>query len=172
MSTSKYLFRESVAAPGWLAAVVFGGMALVGFLIGLEAVRGSLAGGERVLFYVFMTLALVVQGFVAANFLVLNVIVTPERVEFAYGLFRRRFAWAQVSGVSVERYDWKRYGGWGLRFHMHGRRAWSVPGVPGGVAFQVESGGKRREYFVSSRRPEELARSVAQVSGRPLPQSP
>ena len=163
---SAYLYREAVSAPKWLAVLIIGGMAFVGFMIGLESTRSSLEGSERILFYVFMVLALLVQGFVALNFLVLTVAVTADFVEFSYGVFRRRLAWPQVTGYSVQRYDWKRYGGWGLRFGLHGRRAWSVPGVPEGVSFKVEHNGKRREYFVSSRRPEEFAGTVARASRR------
>jgi hypothetical protein len=146
--------------------VILAGMAFVGFMIGLEATRNSLVGGERLLFYVFMVLALIVQGVVALNFLVLTVRVTSDSVEFAYGMFRRRLRWSQVTRYSVQRYDWKRYGGWGLRFGLGGRRAWSVPGVPEGVSFQVQIDGRKREYFVSSRRPEDFARTVAQASRR------
>jgi hypothetical protein len=161
------LYNESVPAPKWLAALILGGMAFVGFMIGLEATRGSLEGGERALFYVFMTLALIVQGFVAFNFLVLSITVTSEAVEFAYGVFKSRLAWPQVTGFSVQRYDWKRYGGWGLRFGLHGRRAWSVPGVPEGLTFQASIDGKKREYFVSSRRTAEFASAVSQSSRIP-----
>jgi hypothetical protein len=161
------LYREAIPAPKWLAGLILLGMAFVGFMIGLEATRDSLEGSERLLFFVFMALALVTQGVVALNFFVLKVAVTSDSVEFAYGIFKRRFRWSQVTGYSVQRYDWKRYGGWGLRFGLRGRRAWSVPGVPEGVSFQVEENGKRREYFVSSRKPAEFARTVAQTSGRP-----
>lgn len=160
------LYQESISAPKWLAGVILAGMAFVGFMIGLEATRNSLEGSERLLFFVFMGLALVAQGVVALNFFVLKVAVTSDSVEFAYGIFKRRLRWSQVTGYSVQRYDWKRYGGWGLRFGLRGRRAWSVPGVPEGVSFQVEENGKRREYFVSSRKPAEFARTVAQASRR------
>lgn len=166
--SSGYLFREYVQAPAWLKLLILGSMAVVGFLIGLEATRNSLDGNERVLFYVFMVLALIVQGVVAMNFLVLTVGVTSDSVEFSYGLFRRRLHWPQVTGYSVQRYDWKRYGGWGLRFGLHGRRAWSVPGVAEGLSFQVDENDKRREYFVSSHKPEEFARTVDQASRRAL----
>lgn len=165
------VYREAVGAPRWFTFLILGGMGFVGFIVGLESTRGSLEGVERVLFYVFMLLALVIQGFVALNFLSLSVAVSSDSVQFAYGLFKKRFQWSQVASYSVQRYDWKRYGGWGLRYGLHGRRAWSVPGVREGVTFQVDEKGQKREYFVSSRRASEFAQAVATASRKVALQS-
>ena len=159
------IYREAIGVPRWFTFLILGGMGFVGFIVGLESTRNSLAGFERVMFYAFMLLALLVQGFVALNFLSLSVSVSSDSVQFAYGMFKRRFKWSQVTSYSVQRYDWKRYGGWGLRFGPHGRRAWSVPGVGEGVAFRVEEKGQSREYFVSSRKPAEFAQAVAAAWG-------
>lgn len=155
------LYRESVNARRWFALLILGGMGFVGFIVGLETTRGSLDGVERLVFYVFMLLAFVVQAFVAINFLTLSVAVYSDSVEFAYGMFKRRLEWSQMTSYSIQRYDWKRYGGWGLRYGLHGRRAWSVPGVREGVTFKVEEQGHSREYFVSTRNASDFAQAVA-----------
>lgn len=49
-ATSVPLYQESISAPKWLAGVILAGMAFVGLMIGFEATRNSLEGGERLLF--------------------------------------------------------------------------------------------------------------------------
>jgi hypothetical protein len=111
--------------------------------------------------YPAMLLALAALVLVMGSFRRLRIAATDERVEFGFGLFRRSLPLASIQSCEVKRYNWLPYGGWGIRFSMGGRRAYSVPGVPRGVEITVAQGRKVRRYFVSSTQPERFASSLS-----------
>jgi hypothetical protein len=63
----------------------------------------------------------------------------------------------RVASAAVDRYRWIRYGGWGIRYGFHGRRAWSVPFVGTGVEVALKDGPR---YFISSRQPMAFHRAI------------
>ena len=153
-------YQERIRLPLWillLLGAVLGGTA--GGMTGV-AIAGALEGGEAAAFYLTFGLSALIALFVLVNFASLSVTVSDAGIETAFGMFRKRLEWSQIKSVEPQPYRWARYGGWGIRFGMSGGRAWSQLLVNTGVAMQITEGGKERELYVSSRRPEELAAAV------------
>ena len=154
-------YEESVRAPVWVYLVL---AAPLGIMLGVMtgvAIVGAIGGGEAVAFYIVMSLAALLNVLLLVNFTSLTVAVTDTGVVFAFGLFRKRFAFDRIRSVEASDYRWTQYGGWGIRFSFGGKRAWSVPGVKRGVLLKVNERGLERSYFVSSGRPDELAKAVS-----------
>ena len=102
-------------------------------------------------------------------FRVLRIEVDYDVLHARFGLWGINISADQIEAVHVVRYQWLRYGGWGLRWGSHeGRwgRACSVPFLSTGVVVDTREG---RRHFVNSRRPEQLAAAVnllAEEAGR------
>ena len=98
---------------------------------------------------------------VLLSFRRLRIQVGDTAVRFGFGVLRKSLPLEAIQGCEAKRYRWLTYGGWGIRFALGGRRAWSLPGVPAGVELTVAEGTRVRRYFVSSRSPELLAAAIA-----------
>ncbi len=156
------LFSENVKVPFWVIGIL--GLVLgvtAGAMTGV-AVRNLvgddpiIAGSDATLFYVCFALAVLLDIFLLFNFTNLAITVNDRGLEFRYGMFGKFFAWDTMSNAKSNEYRWITYGGWGIRFSTQGRRAWSQLSVKEGVVVDVTEGGKKRHYFISTRRPEEL----------------
>ncbi len=160
-------FSESVWLSLWGIGIL--GLALgvtAGVLTGV-AIR-NLVGDEPIIsgsgaatFYVAFAAAVVLDIFLLFNFTNLALRVSDDGFGFRYGMFSKSLSWNQINGVEATNYRWVTYGGWGIRFSTKGRRAWSQLGVKRGVIVDVTEGKGQRRYFVSSRRPDELAEALA-----------
>jgi hypothetical protein len=133
--------------------------AVLGIMTGV-AVAGLMEGGEAVAFYIILSLVALLLLLFLVNFTNLTVGVGERELEFAFGLFRKRIRLDQVTSAAPADYRWTEYGGWGIRFALGGKRAWSVPGVKRGVLVTFAENGKERRYFISSDRPEALSQAV------------
>ncbi len=150
-------YEESVHGPRWLT------------LLGCLTAVGSLAGGRMALTDKGSgLLSRVVGGLVllglgpllfwlSLTFNHLKVRVTDDGVRFQFGPLGKSLNASEIDAVEVEPYGWLSYGGWGIRFSTRGRRAYSVPGHPRGVALQLRDG---TCYHISSGNPEALASAV------------
>jgi hypothetical protein len=150
-------YEEHVHGPRWLT--------LLGFL----AAVGSLAGGGMALIDKGSGLTsrvaagLVILGlgpllfWLSLTFNHLKVRVTDDGVRFQFGPVGKSINTSEIIAVEVEPYGWLSYGGWGIRFSTRGRRAYSVPGHPRGVALQIRDGAR---YHISSGSPEALASTI------------
>ena len=152
------LYAEDIRIGWMLLAVLSGALGVTAAVLTTVAIAGTLSGAEAAVFYVAMSLGIAVMVFVIINFTILSISVAPAGVEFRYGLFAKRLRFDQIRSVEARQYEWMRYGGWGLRWSMGGRRAWNMPFLSTGVAITADEDGREREYYVTSRRPEELAR--------------
>jgi len=152
------LYAEDVRI-GWVILTLLSGvLGVEAAVVTIVAFKSALSGWEAIVFYAAMGLSIVVMVFVVVNFTMLSIAVAASGIEFRYGLFAKRFRFDQIRSVEARRYEWLRYGGWGLRWSTGGRRAWNMPFLNTGVAITADEGGREREYYVSSRQPEELAR--------------
>ncbi len=171
-------YRESVWLSLW-------GIGLLGLVLGVTAgvltgvairnVVGDepiISGEGAMVFYIAFALAVLVDVFLLFNFTNLAVRVTDAGLSFRYGMFGKSFEWDQITSVEATDYRWITYGGWGIRFSTGGRRAWSQLGVKRGVVVAVTEGKNQRRYFVSSRRPDELADAISAGIERRRPISP
>lgn len=150
-------YEERVCGPRWLT--------LLGFLTAV----GSLAGGGMALtdkgsgLTSRIASGLVLLGlgpllfWLSLTFNHLKVRVTDDGVRFQFGPLGKSINTSEIVAVEVERYGWLSYGGWGIRFSTRGRRAYSVPGHPRGVALQLRDGIR---YHISSGNPQALASAV------------
>jgi hypothetical protein len=111
-------------------------------------------------YFPLMAVAGVLLVGVLFSFRRLHIQVSDDAIRFRFGVFGKTLPLADVQGCEPQKYRWLTYGGWGIRFALGGRKAWSMPGVPEGVEITVAEGKRVRRYFVSSRSPELLAEAV------------
>jgi len=156
-----YRYQEDVPMPAWLRAIMIVGIG--GIIVGIAGPLLDSAQGWAwyATYYPAMAVLLLALVAVAYSFRRLRITVTDERVEFGFGRFRKSLPLASIQACEVKRYNWLPYGGWGIRFSTGGRRAYSMPGIPGGVEITVEQDKKVRRYFVSSTQPERFASSLS-----------
>lgn len=103
----------------------------------------------------------VVLSFVWLLFSVLRISVTRDEVFVQYGLFGPRIPVRDIRHCAAVSYDWKRYGGWGIRYGRDGSVAYNMLGDHGrAVEIVYEKGGKEHKLLLASRDPERLAAAV------------
>ncbi len=154
------VYSESVRAAVWFYFAVSTPLgAVLGIMTGV-AVAGLIEGAEAVAFYIGMSVLALLLLLFMVNFTNLSIRLSNRSLEFAFGLFRKQLQLTDIKAVEVADYRWMEYGGWGIRFALGGKRAWSVPGARRGVAVRVMDRDKDRLYFISSYRPEALADSL------------
>lgn len=115
------------------------------------------------------------HAFITLTMSHLRVTVTRELVHIQYGLFGPKIPVARIEAARAVPYDWKRYGGWGLRRSFRGTdTAYSVTGGRKmGIELDVRSDdGKLQTVFASSDEPEELVRAVEQATGKRFAPAP
>ncbi|MCJ7492460.1 MAG: DUF3093 family protein [Dehalococcoidia bacterium] len=159
-ASSPLRYQEEVPAPLWLQAVILFGVAALVAGVAVSAATGQVGWQTYALYYPFMALVGALLVFVFFSFRYLRIAVSDEELRFAFGMLRRTLPLAAIQSVEAKKYRWLTYGGWGIRYALGGRRAWSLPGVPEGVEFTLAEGTRVRRYFVSSRSPELLAEAV------------
>jgi hypothetical protein len=153
-------YQEDVPAPLWLQAVILLGVAALATGVATSAASGQGGWQTYALYYPFMAILGALLVFVFFSFRCLRITVSDEEMRFAFGRLRKSLPLTAIRSCETKRYRWLTYGGWGIRYALGGRRAWSMPGVPEGVEVTVAEGWRVRRYFVSSRSPELLAEAV------------
>lgn len=64
----------------------------------------------------------------------LRVVLTREVLHIQYGFLGPKIAVSAIESATAEPYDWRRFGGWGVRYSLLEKaRAYSVPGGEGAV---------------------------------------
>lgn len=145
------LYRDKLRAP-WPLHAIFAAAALA--VVGAAAASGELLGlviGLPALAVVWLLLA------------VLRVTVSEGAVKVQYGVFGPTIPVAAIEGAEAVSYDWKQFGGWGIRRSRDGAWIYNMPG-DGGRAVRItwrDGRGRRRVTLVGSRRAELLARAIA-----------
>ncbi len=97
-------------------------------------------------------------------FAVLRVTVSEGHVNVQYGLFGPRIPMTAITSAERITYDWKAYGGWGIR--RPGERVWAynMPG-DGGQAVRIvwHDARGQRTTIIGSRHAAELAQQIARA---------
>jgi hypothetical protein len=94
-------------------------------------------------------------------FSVLRISVTREEVFVQYGLFGPKIAVRDIERCAAVSYDWKKYGGWGIRYGADGSVAYNMMGDHGrAVEIVYKKDGKQKKVLVASPDPERLAAAV------------
>lgn len=105
-------------------------------------------------------------------FSVLRVTVSEGNVNVQYGLFGPKIPMTAIESAEAVEYDWKRFGGWGIRMNAKGEWIYNMPG-DGGRAVRVvwrDRKGKQKITYIGSLESENLARQIA--SARALAPAP
>jgi hypothetical protein len=96
----------------------------------------------------------------------LRTMVTSRFVHIQYGLFGPRIAVESIVSAAVVDYDWKKYGGWGVRRAFDGSTAYNMMGDQGRAVKIVYRDGnnKERVVLVSAKDTEHLASAVNEAA--------
>lgn len=152
MGGGEALFRDRRGIPRWMH-LLFALPALVEVVTGV-ALLASGNGVGLVNLGILLPLLLL-----WTLFLYLRITLTPETLHVQYGLFGPKIPVSQIRSVDVGKYDWKKFGGWGIR---RGREGWAYS-TPGGTnecvtIHWVDDKGKPVQTTITTDEAEALAR--------------
>ncbi|PRP90150.1 hypothetical protein ENSA5_67680 [Enhygromyxa salina] len=148
------LYRDKSRAP-WPLHAIFGAVSL--FTIGAAFV-GSGAWIETV-----ATVLVLLPVWLL--FSVLRVTVSEGHVNVQYGLFGPKIPISAIESAEMVEYDWKRFGGWGIRLNSEGGWVYNMPG-DGGRAVRIawrDRKGNAKVTYVGSLQSEQLAAQINQA---------
>lgn len=146
------LYRDKTGSP-WQLHAIFGAVAAM--IVG-SAVFDP-AG------WIAVALGLPLLGLVWLLFSILRVNVSQGHVNVQLGLFGPKIPISAIESVEARDYDWKEFGGWGIRVNTRGEWMYNLPG-DGGRAVKIvwhdPKKGRRKVTWVASRHADELASSI------------
>jgi hypothetical protein len=145
------LYRDKSRAP-WPLHAIFGAIAVM-------TIASAFTGPGA---WVGTVLTLPLLAVVWLLFSVLRVTVSEGHVNVQYGLFGPKIPVSAIESAEAVEYDWKRFGGWGIRVNSHGEWIYNMPG-DGGRAVRVawrDRKGKQRVTYIGSLESERLARQI------------
>ncbi len=154
------LYRDKARAP-WPWHAIFGASMLA--VLGSAVVVGQAWT---------LALSLPVLATLWLFFAVLRVTVSERSVRVQYGLFGPTIPTAAIESARATTYDWKQFGGWGIKRRLDGAWIYNLPG-DGGRAVEVvwrDARGKRRVTFIGTRQAEAMAVQIDHA--RALPAAP
>ena len=160
------LYHDKIRAPLlfhliFLLPVIIG----VGSAIVAATQAGMVAALPGVFGAVMITLAWLL-------FSVLRISVTREHVHVQYGLFGPKIAVRDIERAVAVAYDWKKYGGWGIRLGRDGSVAYNMMGDHGrAVEIVYQDKGKSKKVLVASPDPERLARAIEEARAHRAPRA-
>jgi len=146
------LYRDKHRAP-WPLHAIMGASALA-------VIVAAVATGELI----SLAIGLPVLAIVWLLFSVLRVTVSAGTVNVQYGLFGPEIPMAAIESAAATTYDWKKFGGWGIRRSRDGEWIYNMPG-DGGRAVRIvwrDRRGRRVVTLIGSPQHEQLA---AQIHG-------
>jgi hypothetical protein len=148
--------------PWWwfvLLSVPAGGTALtgiVGAIAGTVPVPGMLLA---------LLLSAFLMGFMTLLFSHLRTVVTDHALHIQLGLWGPKIPLEKITAIKTKIYDWKKYGGWGIRWGRDGSICYSVPGGTG-ECVEVEwtnPSGKTVKHVVSVDNAASIVNAVARA---------
>lgn len=158
------LYRDKSRAP-WQLHALFGTLTL------LSAAAAFTAPGA----WVGALGSAAVLAFIWLLFSVLRVSVSERHVNVQYGLFGPKIPVEAIESAEAVEYDWKSFGGWGIRMNAKGEWMYNMPG-DGGRAVRItwrDTKGRARVTYVGSLQSEHLAGQIAQARALgPAPSTP
>jgi len=156
------LYRHKHRAPWQLHAIFLASLLAMG---GAALAAGGLAGAA-----VGLAVGVPMLALVWILFSVLRVSVSEAHVNVQYGLFGPKIPLTAIDQAEVVQYDWRRFGGWGIKRSLAGEWIYNMPG-DGGRAVRLvwrNARGKRRVVLVGSPRADELLQQIGRAQ-RALP---
>jgi hypothetical protein len=107
--------------------------------------------------------------FVWILFSALRISVTAKEVHVQYGLFGPRIPVESIESCEACDYDWKQYGGWGIRYGRDGSVAYNMLGDGGrAVRITYKKGKKTKTVLIAAKDPERLATAIHQARAMAL----
>lgn len=158
------LYRDKSRAP-WQLHALFGSMTLLSTAAAFTAPGAWIGALGTAGLLAFMWLL----------FSVLRVSVSEKHVNVQYGLFGPKIPIEAIESAEAIEYDWKSFGGWGIRMNREGEWMYNMPG-DGGRAVRIawrDTKGRARVTYVGSLQSEHLAGQIAQARALgPAPRTP
>ncbi len=168
MAGEGVIYRDKIKAPRSFFALLALPMAIQAFALAAVALQGKPVPLVTYLMFPFMMALLAVMGLL---FAVLRVTVTRREVLVQYGLFGPKIPLEAIQSCEAVVYDWKQYGGWGIRRGRDGSTAYNMMGDAGRAVRMVwkDAKGKLTTTLVASPSPDVLARAInhARAGARP-----
>lgn len=164
MAGEGVVYRDKMKAPKLFFAILLLPMLIQ--LVALIAVALSPAPVPIATYLPFpFTVGLL--ALIGLLFSVLRVTVTRREVYVQYGVFGPKIPIEQIVSAEAVAYDWKQYGGWGIRRGRDGSWAYNMMGDAGRAVRIVWSDGKggTNTTLVASSDPEALARAIQVARG-------
>jgi hypothetical protein len=97
-------------------------------------------------------------------FSTLRISVTRKEVHVQYGVFGPRIPIEAIESCEACAYDWKQYGGWGIRYGRDGSVAYNMLGDRGrAVRITYKKSNKTKKLLLAAKDPERLATAIQQA---------
>lgn len=148
------LYRDKSRAPKSLHAI-FAALTLLTI--------GSAFAGPGAWIGTAITLPMMVMVWLL--FSVLRVTVSEGHVNVQYGIFGPKIPISAIESLEPVEYDWKRFGGWGIRVNAQGEWIYNMPG-DGGRAVRIvwrNRKGKTKVTYVGSLQSQRLAKQISRA---------
>lgn len=144
------LYRDKRRAPWPLHAAIAAAAAIV--------LGGAVASGELLV----LAIALPLLALIWVLFSVLRVTVSERVVTVQLGLFGPEIPVGAIELCEATTYDWKKFGGWGIRRSREGEWIYNMPGDGGHAVRMVwrDRRGRRRVTLIGSRHADQLASKI------------
>ncbi|MBI4705901.1 MAG: hypothetical protein HY744_32820 [Deltaproteobacteria bacterium] len=155
MAGGKALARSRMRMPGWFHLLMLASVAIVAG----AATTTTLASAAQAPAFLLVPLVALIW----LVFSHVRVTVGAEHVHVQFGLFGPKVPMRDIVSAEVERYDWVKYGGWGIKRSLaDGSWAYSVPGGDGSGLRLVyrDRRGKTRRLFVSADNATQLVAAI------------
>ncbi|MDC0723282.1 hypothetical protein [Nannocystis bainbridge] len=153
------LYRHKYSAP-WQLHLIF--VLTITAVFGAAVAAGGLVGGA-----IGMAVGAPLFGLMWILFSVLRVTVSEGHVNVQYGLFGPKIPISGIEQAELVQYNWRRFGGWGIKRSLAGEWIYNMPG-DGGRAVRIvwrDARGKRHVTHVGSPRADELLQQIGRARG-------
>lgn len=154
MGGGEAIVRDRRGMPRWMHAM-FALPMLIELIAGIAVIAAKSPVG-------LINLAMIIpMGLLWMLFMFLRITLTNDTLHVQYGLLGPKIELSQVKSVSAGTYDWKQYGGWGIR-KRKGVTAYSTPGDTNDclILEWVDASGKTQNTVVTTDKAKEFAEEI------------
>jgi hypothetical protein len=156
------IHRAKMKTPLWFFMIFVG---IIAFELILFAVLAATSATFPRGLFAIPAVHAPVFGLIAILFAVLRVTVSRKVVHVQYGLFGPKIPIESIQSADVVAYDWKKYGGWGIRRGRDGSWAYNMVGDSGRAVKVVwkDAKGKTNTHLLVASDPDALAGGIARA---------
>lgn len=167
MGEGGIVFQSKAKAPALFHSIVLLPVVLTTLILGIVSL--ATAAPAALMFAALPSLLITVPIWLL--FSVLRATVTPTHLHIQYGLFGPKIPLASIEEVTSVKYDWKKYGGFGIRRGRDGSWAYNMMGDQG-RAMRIrwrDEKGHEVVTLLSSPDPDALVAAVQKTKAAALP---